>query len=253
MATIRLVSTPCDCGQPYSHDDALTPPLRLTGRTRLFALAALLAATAAFTGCSRASSNGGPAALPIATISQRYQAAADPANGALAAMLKRALAYGGGSTADLDSAVAPTSTSLKDAVRLLRGIGAPAPLHRDIVDVMSSMNTLVDDLTTLGRAKGNDVQPGIARLVADAGRESAADTLVRLAITQLTSPTTLPAEPLVTTTTIPPITASTTSPRRTTTTRPRTSTSTATGGTSTTVVHTTTTKRATTTTKPRTP
>ncbi|MDQ1366963.1 MAG: hypothetical protein QOE57_3005 [Acidimicrobiaceae bacterium] len=231
----------------------MTPPLRLTGRTRPLALAAILAATTAFAGCSRASSNSGPAALPIATISQRYRAAVDPANGALAAMLKRALAYAGGSTADLDSAVPPTATGLKNAARLLRGIGAPEPLHRDIVDVTNSMNTLVDDLNALGRAKGNDVQPGIAHLVADAGRESAADTLVRLAITQLTSPTTLPAEPLVTSTTLPPITASTTSPRRTTTTRPRTSTSTATGGTSTTVAHTTTTKRATTTTKPRTP
>jgi hypothetical protein len=213
-------------------------------------VATALVTTAAFSGCSRASSNSGPATAPITTISQRYQAAVDPANAALAAMLQRALAYSGGSPAEIDSATPATETSLKNTARQLRGIRAPEPLHRDIVDVMNSMNTLIADLTTLSRAKGNEIQPDIARLVADAGRESASDTLVRLAITQLTSPTTLPAELLVPSTTSAP-TTTTTSPRRTTTTRPKTSTTAV--RTSTTVVHTTTTKRLTTTTKAATP
>jgi hypothetical protein len=251
MLTSRLVFTPCDCRGPYSHFDALMRALRVTGGARPLALVVVLATATAFVGCSRASSNGGPVTAPIPIISQRYAAAVDPANAALAAMLNRALGYSGGSTADLDSTVPATATSLKNAARQLRGIGAPEPLHRDIGDVMNSMNTVVDDLTALSKAKGNEIQPDVARLVADAGRESAADNLVRLAIAQLTSPTTLPAEPLVTATIPPTTAASTTSPRRTTTTRPKASTTIA--RTSTTVLRTTTTKRVTTTTKPRTP
>ncbi len=213
-------------------------------------VAVAVVATAALADCSGASSNTGPGTATIATIGRRYQAAVDPANLALAGMLKQALAYGGGSSAQLNSAVPATVASLKSAARRLQGIGAPTPLRRDIVDVMNSLNTVVDDLNTMKGATG-EIQGVVARFVADAGRESAADTLVRLAISQLSSPTSLPAELLVPSTTIAQATTSTTASRRTTTTRPKTSTTA--NRLPTTIFHTTTTKRLTTTTKAATP
>ena len=116
---------------------------------------------------------------------------------------------------------------------------------------MNSLNTVVDDLNTMKGATG-EIQGVVARFVARCWpRESAADTLVRLAISQLSSPTSLPAELLVPSTTIAQATTSTTASRRTTTTRPKTSTTA--NRLPTTIFHTTTTKRLTTTTKAATP
>jgi hypothetical protein len=189
---------------------------------------AALAGAAALAGCGGSGHTSNVAAIPIAIVSQRYTAAADPANAALTSLVKRALAYGGGSTADLDAAVSATAAVLKTAAGRVGAIAAPQPLRADIVDVAGAMNVVAGDLTPLRAARGNDVSPAIARFVADAGREAAADNLVRVLIVQITTPTT-EAPPTIaapsTTTTTP---APTTAPRRTTTTRPRTTTTRAT-------------------------
>jgi hypothetical protein len=182
-------------------------------------------AVSALAGCSRSGKTANAASLPLVTVGQRYTAAVDPATAALTAMLHRALGYSGGSTTDIDSGVAPTTTALNSAAHQVGAIAAPAPLHRDIQDVASALNVVVKDLSALGAARGNDVQPAIARLVADAGREAAADNLVRTTLVQLTTPTTAPP-PTLEPPTLPTTTTSTTTPRHTTTTRPRTTTTT---------------------------
>jgi hypothetical protein len=232
MGGIRLLFSACDCWVPHSLLAPLTPRPRVTRRRRLAprpvaviaAISAALAA-AAMAGCSSSGTAGNGASLPLATIDQRYTAAVDPANAALAAMLHRALAYSGGPTTDIDSAVPPTSTALSNAAHQVRAIAAPAPLRRDIVDVANALNVVVKDSATLGSARGNDVQPAIARLVADAGREAAADNLVRQTLIQLTTPTTAPP-PTLEPATLPTTTIVATIPRHTTTTRARTTTTT---------------------------
>jgi hypothetical protein len=184
---------------------------------------------AALTGCGSSHHNA-PAVLPIAEVNGRYRVAVDPANAALAAVLKRVLAYSGGPTAAMDAATAPAAATLQKAAGQVRAIGAAGFLRHDILDVANTMNVVVGDLNGLRAAKGDSVQPSIARLVADAGRESAADDLVRLEITQLTTPSTATLPTIESPTTAAPTTttisgrssttrsrAATTAPRRTTT------------------------------------
>ncbi len=173
-------------------------------------------------GCGGSSKPKAATVASIQAAGQRYVAAVDPANAALAAMLKRVLAYTSGPTTQIDAATTPTAATLKTAARQVNAIGAPGALGRDMRDVVAALNVVVGDLGTLHDAKGDAVETEIARFVADAGRESAADDLVRLAITELTTPTTQPPPTLEPATL--PTTTTTVSTRRTTTTRPRTTT-----------------------------
>jgi hypothetical protein len=177
---------------------------------------------AALTGCGSSHHNA-PAVLPIAEVNGRYRVAVDPANAALAAVLKRVLAYSGGPTTAMDATIAPASATLQKAAGQVRPIGAAGLLRHDILDVADTLNLVAGDLTSLRSAQGDSVQPSIARLVADAGRESAADNLVRLVITELTTPTTAPP-PTLEPPTLPTTTTSTTLGRHTATTRGRTTT-----------------------------
>ncbi len=201
------------------------------------AIAAIAATAAVLAGCGSSRSSA-PAPLPIAEVSRRYTAAVDPANAALADMLKKVLAYSGGPTTAIDAATAPTAATLKKAAGQLRAIGVAGFVRRDILDVADTLSRVVGDLTDLRSATGDGVQPSIARLVADAGRENAADTLVRVEITQLTIPSTAPLPTVAVPTTVA-LTTTTVSRRtpttraRTTTTRPRTTTTTRPGTTAT--------------------
>ena len=172
-------------------------------------------------------------------ISQRYQAAVDPANARITTIVQQSLSYVHGSPASLISAVSPTESTLKKSVQDLNSISAPQPLHRDIQDVATALNTVIGDLTTLKTDSSTNLQPDIAILVADAGRVAAAENVVSLALALLTSGTTVPPAPLIiptttttTTTTVPvavhraTTTTSSTVAKTTTTTVRRTTTTT---------------------------
>jgi hypothetical protein len=180
------------------------------------ALVALIGLVAA---CSGGSSKG----LPASQVEQRYDAAIGPANTAIASLETQAVAAGaGGSAKGLASASGNTSGVLQKAAGQVSGISAAPPLEKDMADVVKALNNLVTDLAALSSARGADVPPAAARYVADAGREAAADELVKLALIAATTPTTLPpptVAPDTTTTvaTLPP--PPTTVPRHTTTTR----------------------------------
>ncbi|MDQ6614834.1 MAG: hypothetical protein M3083_08825 [Actinomycetota bacterium] len=197
---------------------------------------AVLVAVAVVAGC-----RGSHATLSVADVSQRYQSAMDPANRALSDMVNRALAYNGGSPAQLDSAASPTAGSLNKAAGQVSGISAPALVRRDIQDVASALHVLVGDLNTLGAARGSDVQPEIARLVADAGREAAADNLVRVALSESANPPAIPA-PQPAAVEVPTTVADTTTEATTTTTTLRHTTATTRSRTTTTIAHTATTR-----------
>ncbi len=186
-------------------------------RTAAASLASVLV-VAGLAGCSRnGTANGGPASL--VAVSQRYGAAVDPAHSVLTDTVSKALSYSGGSTSSLDASVPPTVSALRRASAQLGGIAAPAPINRDILDVAKAMNVVVADLNAMAAARGSDVQPAIALVVADSGRESAADNLVRLALAQPSTASAAPAFPVVAeTTTVSDTTAPTTLPGRTTTT-----------------------------------
>jgi hypothetical protein len=207
------------------------------------AAAVALAATVALVGCSGQHKVSATASL--ATISQRYETSVDPAHASLNAAVSRMLAYQGGSTSDVDAALPPTVNILRRAAGQLNAISAPAPIRLDIVDVAKAMTVVVADLNALSAARGSDVQPAIALVVADAGRESAADNLVRLALAQPTqaAATPTPEVPVVAVTTVPDTTTtqSATVPARSTTTT-RLTTTTAVARTSTTSKPTTTLK-----------
>jgi hypothetical protein len=155
--------------------------------------------------------------------------------------MTQALAFTGGPPAALDTAARRTETVVTTAGHRAAAIAAPALIQRDIADVVAALDAVGSDLAVLAKATGNDIQPAIARVVADAGREAAADTVVRLALKDATTPTTFPPEtvpPLPVTTAAPATTSTSLGTRRTTTTRPRTTT---TVRTSTTAARTTTT------------
>ncbi|MDQ1429290.1 MAG: hypothetical protein QOK39_2766 [Acidimicrobiaceae bacterium] len=201
--------------------------------------AAVLAALAGLAACSGRS--GRRATLPVSEVATRYPAAVDPANAAISGFMTQALAFAGGPPAALDTAARQTENVVTTAGHRAAAIAAPDPIQRDIADVVAALDTVGSDLAALSKATGNDIQPAIARVVADAGRETAADTVVRLALKYATTPTTVPAEtvpPLPVTTAAPTTTSTSLGTRRTTTTRPRTTT---TVRTSTTVARTTTT------------
>jgi hypothetical protein len=201
--------------------------------------AAALAALAGLAACGGGS--GRRPALPASEVAVRYPAAVDPANAALSGFITQALAFAGGPPAALDTAARQTETVVTTAGHRAAAIAAPDPIKRDITDVVAALATVGSDLAALVKATGNDIQPAIARVVADAGRESAADTVVRLAIKYATTPTTIPlatVAPLPVTTAAPTTTSTSLVTKRSTTTRPRTTT---TVRTSTTVARTTTT------------
>jgi hypothetical protein len=229
-------------------------------------MAALMATVVvvALAGCSSSHSTTSKTTISLATISQRYQTAAQPADAALAAIVNRALAYSGGSTAGLDSAVPSTVSTVHSSAGALNTLAAqvptPVPLHQAIGNVAHVLDTLVSDLTAMQGAQGGAVQPAIAKLVADAGREAAANSIVGPLITSLTTPTipgstvfvpapaltaatttTTPAPTTTTTTTNPFTVTTTTRPRVSTTTVPRTTTTPPPPVTTTTVAPTTTT------------
>lgn len=244
----RLLLTACDRRLPHGHLALTRVPIR-TGRLRRATAAASVAgvvALAGLAGCSHTGNgNGGPASL--VAVSQRYGAAVDPAHSVLTATVSKALSYSGGSTSSLDSSVPPTVNALRRASAQLGGIVAPAPINRDILDVAKAMNLVVADLNAMAAARDSDVQPAIALVVADSGRESAADNLVRLALAQPSTASAAPAIPVVAETTVPDTTTTpTTLPSRATTTAVARTTTTA-------VARTTTTTRPATTTTLKTP
>lgn len=219
--------------------------------TRLFSAgAAALAAVAGFAGCSRATATASRTSVSLSEVNQRYETVVEPAAAALSAFVPQALDYVGGSPAGLDAGARRTATVLTGAAHGLGGIAAPEPIKGDISNVAEALGTVTGDLDSLAAATGSTVEPAVARLVADAGRESAADNLVRLALTEATSPTTTPlTTPIATNipttepTTLPPSAPATTLPEQTTTVPEQT----------TTVPQTTTTRpRATTTVAPQT-
>jgi hypothetical protein len=181
----------------------------------------VLVALVGFAGCGGGS---GRATVPLTEVASRYQAIMDPANAALAAFVTQALAYGGGAPTGVKAAAHSTEAGLNDASHRVGAIAAPAPIGRDIRDVANALTTVAHDLASLAKATGAEIQPGIAKAVADAGRESAADAVVNEAIKLATTPTTEPPPTVVppVTTTVPVTT--TIVARHTTTTRPRTTT-----------------------------
>lgn len=187
---------------------------------------AALVALAGFAGCSRGSNGGGRATLPVTEVGSRYQAVMGPANAALTAFVTEAVAYGGGSPAGIKAAAHSTEGTINDAGHRVVAIAAPEPIGRDIRDVMGSLTAVAQDLATLAQANGPEIETVIARTVADAGRESAADSLVSLAIKLATTPTTEPPAtvPPPVTTTIPVTTTTVAKHTTTTRLRPRTTT-----------------------------
>lgn len=260
-------------GRPRNQFATVTPAPRQTGRWRgaTPGLAVVVVVTL-LVGCATSSHKSSKAALSLAIISQRYHAAVQPANAATSDVAGRALAYQGGSTASLDSSLPPAVTTLQSsahALDVLDALTAPVPLQQAIVTVAGSLNSLVQDMTTLQGAQGGAVQPAIARVVADAGREAAADNAVGLLLTLLATPlapaTTslipLPAGSTTTSTTAAATTTTsaattttlstataTTMPRPSTTTVPRTTTTPPTTATTIAPATTTTTRPHTTTT-----
>lgn len=148
------------------------------------AIAAIVAAAA----CSAGSHNGVTAPVSPAVVAQRYQAAVDPANTAVNSVYKRALAYSGGTPSGLDALVSPTVAVLKKAASQLRAISAPQPVHGQILAVASSIDLVVSDLNALKGVRGSDVESDVTRLIADAGREAAADNVVRLQLATAENP-----------------------------------------------------------------
>jgi hypothetical protein len=231
---------------------------------------ALVVVLAAVAGC-RGSRHSGHSTVALAVVSQRYQAAVGPANTAVAAMLQQALAYSTAPT-NLSPTATSTVTVVKKASSQLNAIAAPEPPKKDIVAVASAMDGVVADLTTLATAKGGDIEPDIARFVADAGRLTAAETVVQEELALLSAPTTAPLDttPIdtappdtqTTATSVPTATStsvvstSTTTVRPTTTTVPRTTTTRSTTTTTASTASTTTTStmpRTTTTVKKKPP
>lgn len=182
---------------------------------------ALVALVGLIAACSGGSGNG--SGLPASQVEQRYESAIGPANTAIASLVTQAVAVGaGGSGKGLATAAGRSSGVLQKAASQVSGISAAAPLKKDMADVVKALSVLVNDLATLSSARGADVPAAAARYVADAGREAAADELVKLALIAATTPTTQPPP-----TTLPPATTPvatlpvppTTVPRHTTTTR----------------------------------
>ncbi|HEX3425941.1 MAG TPA: hypothetical protein VHT30_07400 [Acidimicrobiales bacterium] len=166
----------------------------------------------------------------VASIGQKFDAAVAPADTDLSEVVAKALALASGSKASLQPLISPTQSQLGKAVRQLNAISAPETLQQDIGTVATDMTSVISDLTAVGAATGPAVQPATAKLVADAGRVSAAENVVQLALMQAenTAPTTVaPLLPAPTTTV--PVTSTTRAPtshshRTTTTTSATTST-----------------------------
>jgi len=214
----------------------------LTRLTRLVALGvAAMVAVSGLAACSRANGSASQATVPVAQLSQRYEAAVAPANAALTTFFTQAVAYSGGPAKGLDALAQRSEPPVKNAAGQLSHVAASGPLRLDIADVASALDAVGRDLTALLAATGAGVEPSVAALVADIGRESAADGLVKLALTAAATPTSLPSV------TVPPATdatvADTTTTVETTTTVRRRTTTTRPARTTTTVARTTTTKK----------
>lgn len=186
-------------------------------------LRAAAAAAVAVIGVASCSTGGGKASLTA--VSQQYESAVDPAHAALNTTISQALAYGGGPPTALDASVPGTASAVRRSAGRLRGISAPNPVKTDIADVAKAMDVVGTDLNSLQAARGDDVRNAIAQLIADSGREMAADNLVRLALAESpTSASTPPAVPAVadvsTTAVEAPTTAETTPAPPVATTRP---------------------------------
>lgn len=176
--------------------------------------------------------------MSLATVGKQYMAAIAPADKALSSFRDQALAYTGGPPTRLVAAIPPTRGTLKAATKQLLAIQAPAPLSGDIKDLVATVNAVDADLVAIGDGKAPDIEGHIAKLVADMGRQAAADSTFRFTLQLLIDPGSLPTpSTVVPVTTVPPTTVK---GKKTTTTVPRTST--------TSVVRTATTVRPTTTT-----
>ena len=156
-------------------------------------LRAAVAAAVAVIGVASCSGGGGKASLTA--VSQQYESAVDPAHAALNTTISQALAYGGGPPTALDATVPGTAGAVRRSAGRLRDISAPNPVKADIADVAKAMDVVGTDLNSLQAARGDDVRTAIAQLIADSGREMAADNLVRLALAE--SPTSASAPPAV--------------------------------------------------------
>lgn len=147
-----------------------------------------------------------------------------PANNRISSFVSQALAPSSGG-ASLSSGARSTAGAVRRAASALGGIDAAPPIKADIGDVIKTLNALGTDLTTLAGARGADISPAIAAVVADAGRESAADAVVRLDVVAATTPH-APVGPIPTSPVPVTTTASTTIARPTPTTIHRTTTTT---------------------------
>ena len=188
---------------------------RRPGTPRGLRVAVAVAVAVAVIGVASCSSGGGKASLTA--VSQQYESAVDPAHAALNTTISQALAYGGGPAASLDASVPGTASAVRRSAGRLRGISAPNPVKTDIADVAKAMDVVGTDLNSLQAARGDDVRTAIAQLIADSGREMAADNLVRLALaespTAASTPPAVPAVADVSTTAVEaPTTAETTPP-----------------------------------------
>lgn len=170
--------------------------------------AAVVVAAFVLAGCG----GGKKTNYDVASIGQKFDTAVAPADTDLSKVVAKALALASGSKASLKPLIPPTKTQLGKAVRQLNAISAPPTLQQDIGIVASDMTSVISDLTAVGAATGPAIQPATAKLVADAGRVSAAENVVQLALTQAeNAPPTTVAPLLPAPTTTVPVTSTPTS------------------------------------------